>query len=613
MGNKFLIPAIALLFLLALSLKAYAGLVYVRKIKVTGAKKFSNSRIKKLILTDESKWYSGIFKDKPYLKESLLKADLERIANFYRSQGFPYINVKAELEQVGKNEVTIIIAISEGKRYNLDSVSILGNHILSSDIIAKELKLKFGAPFNFNILPELERRVKFLYACRGHPYAKVHGAYSLNDSTQGVSLTLTVEEGKKAYFGSSILHGLEISRPSIINRELAFQKGEIYAENKLIISRLNLLGTQLFELVDIRPDSLELERDSVPIKVTVVERSPNYVGANLTFSTNPNYDITMDITGELGNRNLFGTGRAINIKGISQFELFTKFRNLKNRFIVGYYEPFALGLKLPLRAELYFDPGNRSESEQYRIQRFGGTISSVYQIDTLKYHRIAFSYERVDIYGITDSRLAENIKLSQGIRIKRALVYLFSRDRRDNLFLPTGGSNFRAQIEYAGFGGDDNYLLLRAEWARYISMSKNLIYANRIAVAGIGNLKRGEDVLPHNRLFLGGGGSIRGFAEKGLGPKDSTGAPIGGKALFLMNYELRIHLFWKAWATGFIDIGNLWGKFESVTPSQLRLTGGWGLALITPVGPLRFDYAYHIRKLDPGVKPRWHLGIFYAF
>lgn len=611
MGRRFLIFTI-LCFSLSFS-ALYGAPAVVKDIVFDGVHAFSPSKLKKLILTKKKKWYSGIFSEPPMFRESLLKADLRRIESFYFSQGYPRVEVKADVQRLEGNQVKIFIRVREGNRYEIVKVGFSGNQVVSSEELSKAVAVRIGKPFNFNSIPNLIDNIKEVYGNIGYPYVSVESSYALDDSSCTVELLFKINEGKLTYFGDSIIRGLGITDSLVVLREIKYKKGDVYSSKRLLLTKKRLINLDLFDMVTITPDFSESEPDTIPVRLNLVEKKSWFVGTNFSLATNPNYDLTMDIIGELGNRNIVGSGRKASLKAVSQFELVTRYRNLKNILALEYGEPYPFGLSLPLKIELYFDPGNRSESEQYRVQKLGTKLHSVYNATEITSHQFSFSYERVDIFGVKTPQLVEQIKLEKGIRIKRVFGYVYSRDSRDNVFIPTRGSNTFVNCEYAGFGGDDNYLLLRFSWSRYIAIRDGLIYTNRLLLGGIGNLMKDEDILPHNRLFLGGGTTIRGFPEKGLGPKDLQGAPLGGKALFLSNFELRAHIKGKVWLTGFVDIGNLWGSIEQVTPSQLRVTSGWGIALMTPFGPLRFDYAYHLRKLDPDVRSRWHLGIFYAF
>ena len=102
-------------------------------------------------------------------------------------------------------------------------------------------------------------------------------------------------------------------------------------------------------------------------------------------------------------------------------------------------------------------------------------------------------------------------------------------------------------------------------------------------------------------LKLGGLGSVRGFDQGTLGPRDVTGASLGGPKKVTLNAELiapfpgagndrTLRVF------TFFDVGNVYGENEKVTFSDMRSSVGLGLSWISPLGPLRLAFAQPVRK-----------------
>jgi outer membrane protein insertion porin family len=102
-------------------------------------------------------------------------------------------------------------------------------------------------------------------------------------------------------------------------------------------------------------------------------------------------------------------------------------------------------------------------------------------------------------------------------------------------------------------------------------------------------------------FYSGGLGSVRGFDQGTLGPRDVTGSTIGGPKKITLNAEI-ITPFPGAGndrslrAFGFIDAGNVYGEHEKFNLSEMRASVGLGLSWISPIGPLRLAAAYPVRK-----------------
>jgi outer membrane protein assembly factor BamA len=138
-----------------------------------------------------------------------------------------------------------------------------------------------------------------------------------------------------------------------------------------------------------------------------------------------------------------------------------------------------------------------------------------------------------------------------------------------------------------------------------------------------------------NRFFAGGGNSVRGYEENSLGPRavvdpepGAKPAPVGGRLLLLTNVELRypIPLLSRINITGsvFVDGGNVWTALESVqarnfrpwadeedvVQQDYRYSVGLGMRYNTPVGPIRVDWGYPVKRDNTVDKNgRFHINL----
>jgi outer membrane protein insertion porin family len=108
--------------------------------------------------------------------------------------------------------------------------------------------------------------------------------------------------------------------------------------------------------------------------------------------------------------------------------------------------------------------------------------------------------------------------------------------------------------------------------------------------------------------YYGGGlGSVRGFEQGSLGPRDSSGTVVGGTRKINLNGELltpfpgagndrTLRLY------GFVDVGGISGPdagLESnANANELRSSAGIGISWLSPVGPLRLAYSVPLRQFD---------------
>ncbi|MDP9899006.1 outer membrane protein assembly factor BamA, partial [Variovorax ginsengisoli] len=181
----------------------------------------------------------------------------------------------------------------------------------------------------------------------------------------------------------------------------------------------------------------------------------------------------------------------------------------------------------------------------------------------------------------------------------------WARDDRDSALVPTKGRLQRANAEW-GVGSDMKYIKSSYQYQQYFPINKQYT----LALNGeLGYAKAlGGQVYPIFKNFYAGGlGSIRGFEQNSLGPRDSvTEAALGGTKKAIFNMELStpfpgagndrtLRLF------SFLDVGNVFTDRSTQSDAQwkaqqmIRASVGLGISWISPLGPLRLAYAVPVK------------------
>jgi translocation and assembly module TamA len=140
---------------------------------------------------------------------------------------------------------------------------------------------------------------------------------------------------------------------------------------------------------------------------------------------------------------------------------------------------------------------------------------------------------------------------------------------------------------------------LRGEASIYQSLdaSGRYVAALRVATGSILGAGSVPDVPADRRFYAGGGGSVRGYAYQGVGPKDANGQPTGGLSLAEASVEMRIGITDTIGIVPFVDAGAV-SEEDYPDFSGTKVGAGLGLRYLTPFGPLRLDAAVPVNP-DP--------------
>ena len=175
----------------------------------------------------------------------------------------------------------------------------------------------------------------------------------------------------------------------------------------------------------------------------------------------------------------------------------------------------------------------------------------------------------------------------------------WSRDNRDSALAPNDGRYQRLNTDWS-VAGDARYIRANYQYQQYIPLNKKFTLAFN-GELGWGKGMGGRPFPVFKNFYSGGLGSVRGFDQGTLGPRDITGASIGGPKKITLNAEViapfpgagndrTLRVF------GFVDAGNVYGEDEKFSFGEMRASAGLGLSWISPLGPLRLAYAQPVRK-----------------
>jgi outer membrane protein assembly factor BamA len=175
-------------------------------------------------------------------------------------------------------------------------------------------------------------------------------------------------------------------------------------------------------------------------------------------------------------------------------------------------------------------------------------------------------------------------------------------------------SNIRLEIASKALVSEAQFYKVEAGSRRYLSIGDNMIVAAILRLGVVKSYGDSDEVIISKRFFMGGLKSVRGYSLDDLGPKDSTGEPIGGNYMINFNTELRRPMYRSIKGVVFLDTGSLWLDQAPYNDTTLRVSAGLGLRWSSPIGPLSLDYGY---KLNPATeeeeKSRIHVSIGHAF
>ncbi|RYG10628.1 MAG: outer membrane protein assembly factor BamA, partial [Burkholderiales bacterium] len=358
---------------------------------------------------------------------------------------------------------------------------------------------------------------------------------------------------------------------------------------KLSRDRVDRLG--FFKEVNVETADVSGAPDQVDLNVNVVEKPTGSLQLSAGFSSADRLGLGFSIKQE----NAFGSGNYLGVEvNTSKYN-----RTLAFNTINPYFTADGISRTVDVyhrTSKPYEDQGGNYELVTSGAGlRFGVPFS---EVDTIFF---GGSVERTQIKPGTNIPAAYLAYAERFGYISTALPLSvgWSRDDRDSAIAPTNG-RFQRIASEVGVAGDARYVRANYQYQQYYPLNKQYTLAfNGELGWGKGLSDRPFPVFKN--FYSGGLGSVRGFDQGTLGPRDVTGASIGGPKKITLNAEIiapfpgagndrTLRVF------GFVDAGNVYGENEKVDFGQMRASVGVGLSWISPIGPLRIAIANPVRK-----------------
>lgn len=594
------------------------GATKVKGINFVGNHAFSDSQLRDIVTTSEMGWFDFI-KGTSVYDPDRLNLDRELLRQYYLKNGYADARVvagNAELSPDGTG-FYITFAIEEGEVYHFGSVVIESSlQEVAVDPLYPDVLTKTGEVYNGSQIDKTVEKLTLSIAEQGYAFARVRPRAQPDFTTRTINLVYTVDEGPRIYIERINVAGNTRTKDHVIRREFRLAEGDAY--NPLLVDRakkrLEALGLFKSVKVERTPGS---GQDRVNLDVEVVEQSTGELSFGAGYSTSEG--VIGDIS--ISERNLLGNGQFLRLKLAGSMERY--------QIELSFTEPRFLDMNIAAGFDLFHKEVDQTSESGFKSRKTGGTLRMGYPLTEDLWMQNYYTFSRDEIFdvrnqaslaikdacGDTTMIYGQEATCADEVYYTSLVGTSLTYDRRNHPKNPTAGYFLQGSVDFAGLGGDAQYVRLSAEGRYYYPITEKITFVGRAVAGHIEGW--GSDDLRILDLYFRGGETIRGFDRAGFGPRDMTPGgqrdAIGGKTYWAATAEVRFPLPLVPDDLGmsgalFADAGSLFGASSRAKnailnnggiledDSSLRSSVGASILWNSPVGPLRLDFAKTLTK-----------------
>lgn len=592
--------------------------------------------------------------------ERFAQQALNELKLAYKKKGF--FDAKIQ-DQIIKNEerktVQVALEIDKGKVYStpLAPASVRpqlsfifdGNNAVSSTQLQQLLAL-YGSALEHLPQDVLAQCIQEWYQKLGYRNARVSLQQNRNewiftiDEGKGDKqlplpvATQTVSQSRPKQFGQTVLQKTSSLPDKYIMREIAYRSGQPFNTQDIAATIQRFSKLQIFDRIHLYPIQTQFYPDEYTMVLQLRDDEPQELRTRAGISL-------QQMSKEFSFKNVsYSAGGTFLLKNptnhVDLFFVDADYTYGEQILSFNYHYPWIAPLPLHARLQVYvmqyLQPGLRHNHKNiYSFVQQGALMGLQYQKGSWD-AQINYGLEWMETklkncqdYPLFCKELSHALNFTPALLDKK-IPYFFTEptiilDRLDDQLNPTQGTlsmlTAKAMMPFKHLGFNSSFAKLLLDHAYFVPF-KYVVLGVRTRIGHI-FFHRFENSMPAERFYLGGANSIRSYETDLCPPLGSIFddednkrfVPQGAQSMANLNVELRIPAKKSLWFALFQDLGALSNaKFADIKMRHILAGTGAGIRIQTPIGPLRFDFAFKWHRPDPAIAPYcWFLSFGNAF
>lgn len=579
--------------------------VEIERLSFVGNRVYSDRRLRRILETKQAGILRALIKKDTFIPDRI-EFDKQVLRDFYLSRGyvdFQVLSVNSEIAR-SRDGFFITFNVREGQKFKFGEITTVSDlEEVDAEEFHKAVKIKPGKTYTPTHVENTIARLERLAIKKGLNFIRVEPHITRNDRDLTLDVEFALTRGPRVFVERIDIEGNSTTLDRVVRREFKVVEGDPFNPRQIRQSAERIRRLGFFSKTDVNAREGSAS-DQVIVDVDVEEQPTG----SLSFGASYGTDAGLGLTVGFSERNFLGRGQGLN------FSFNTAADNAAAS--IGFVEPAFLGRDLKFKINGFYTT-SESNNSHYDTLLVGFSTALEFPVSENGRLEVRYGITSAKMFNVEDTPVGDpqinspilEAEGARGALLNSSIGYSYSYDTRRTGLNPNSGIVFRFSQDYAGLGGDVDYIKTTALLGAETKVLNEEVTLRAVVEGGALSMLNNDVSRSTDRFFLNGS-KMRGFESMGLGPRDQNvinSDALGGNmfavARFEANFPVGLPEEYGISAGVFYDVGTVWGLDNAAghggaVDDDLHWRSAVGVSLFwtTAIGPLRFNFSKALQK-----------------
>ncbi|MBY4892304.1 outer membrane protein assembly factor BamA [Rhodobacteraceae bacterium N5(2021)] len=576
------------------------AVVETQRIAFVGNRDYSDRRLRQVLESTQAGLFNRLIRSDTFI-EDRIALDRQLLTDFYQDRGYIDFAIQSVTPELSPDRGAYFVTFSvrEGQSYRIGNMSVTSQLPGANPAVFQEaINVRQGVRYSPRIIDNVITRMENLASDQGLRFVRIEPVLTRDNANLIINVEFVISRGERVFVERIDIEGNQTTLDRVIRRQFDVVEGDPMDARQIRAAAERIRATGFFADVQVAGRQGTTE-EQVIIDVDVEEQPTGSLGFSASYSTDGGAGLAVDFSEE----NFLGRGQALAVG----FNTSDGSQSLNFSFT----EPAFLRRDLALGLSAYYAVNQANDSDAEAVT-YGAGTSVAFPLSEDSRLLLFYNYDHDELTGLVAGEDSQ-ILIDEPREADTSRVgFTYSFDNRDTGLNPNAGVAFALTGEYAGLGGDTEFVRARVRALAETRVAREEVTLRATFEGGAINGLDGGTRLA-NRFSLNSR-QLRGFESGGTGPRDTVAVGGGTNESALGGNYFAVARFEAAFPIGlpeeygisggaFFDVGSVWGLDDTrggAVDDDLYWRSVVGVSIFwdTALGPLRFNFSHPLEYQD---------------